>query len=513
LRDEYGWVGLYDPSGSVVDAVYWDAFGNAANLFSAQEYQENIITHTSCSGTQTLTAARNIAGIEYLGACIPGSYLSFQRTPDGANTWQTGPITPTPHACNGPCVTAPQLNFVVQNENCDGANGSINMTITNGYSGPYSTNWLNPAGIHTNTITNLSAGTYIVQVVDAYNCFIVYDTVTIINLPGPQIQIDSIRNEMCSASDGSVYIHVIGGNPPISYLWNSNPPQQTQNLTGVHGGNFSVTITDAVGCKATIDTVLTNIPPPNIVFDQILSDTCNKSTGFIHVAVSGGHPPYAYSWNTNPSDNLNYISHLSEGNYIVSVTDSFCVSTASQYIENIPGPHADFVISPPVATIENPTFRFEDWSTGIIDNWYWDFGDFRSSIIPSPIHTYETVGIFDVMLTIRNDHGCTDSVIKQAIVIDRPTIYIPNCFSPNGDGLNDYFSVVATNITDFTLYLYDRWGELVYTSHNTGDKWNGKYNGNLIPVGIYNYVIFYKEDYGGVMLLPQTRTGLLTVLL
>lgn len=512
LRDEYGWVALYNASGSPVDAVYWDAYGNASNLNTAGEYQQNIVTTTSCSGTQSLSAARNIAGIEYLGACMPSSYLSFQRKTDGSSTWKTGPSTPTPHVCNGPCVEPPELSFVIQNEICSKGDGSISMTITDGHTGPYTTNWINPAGLHTNTLTNLSAGTYIVQVVDAYNCYIVYDTVTIINIPGPIIYIDSSQNEMCSASDGAIFTHVTGGTPPYTYLWNSSPVQQNQNLTGVHAGVYSVTMTDANGCKSYADTIITDTPPPSVVFDNILSDTCNKHSGAIHATAFGGHPPYSFVWSTSPTDNLTYISHLSEGVYTVSVTDSICLATASVYIGNIPGPKADFLFYPRIATIQNPTFRFEDWSTGNIDHWSWDFGDMSGSSHPNPVHTYHGIGTYEVMLRITNDYGCVDSITKQAIVIDKPALYIPNCFTPNGDGINDEFFVVGLNIGDLKFYLYDRWGELVYTSFNIDDRWNGNYKGRVLPDGIYNWVVFYNEDYAGVMVIPQTMKGLLTVL-
>ncbi len=589
LRDEYGWIALYSATGTPVDAVYWDAYGNASNLFTQGEYQQNVVTSTTCSGTQSLAAAVNIPGIEYVGACQPASYLSFQRVTDGASTWQTAPITPTPHACNGPCVVAPQINAITQNESCAGADGSITITITDGHSGPYTTNWLNPAGIHTNALSNLLAGVYIVQVVDAYNCFIVYDTITITRIPdptitfsnisnetcdmnngavqtvvtngnnpvnyvwnttpvsntpnlsnlsagsysvsitdnlgctasntitiqdfpGPQAQIDSIHNEMCSASDGAIFTNIIGGTLPFTYLWNSTPTQQNQNLTGVHAGNYSVTITDVNGCKAYADTSLTNTPPPILIVDNVQSDTCNKRSGYIHVIATGGNPPYSYSWDTSPTNNLPFLSHLTEGNYIISVTDSFCIISASVHVDNIPGPKADFKLYPPVAIIDNPTFRFEDWSSGNIDHWFWDFGDSHSSIIANPFHTYGAVGVYNVMLKISNDFGCVDSVIKEAIVVDKPALYVPNCFTPNGDGINDEFFVVGLNITDLKFYLYDRWGELVYSSFNMDDRWNGNYKGRILPNGIYSWVAFYNDDYAGVMVLPQYKTGLLTIL-
>ena len=589
LRDEFGWAALYDPNGTPVDAVYWDAYGNASNLFSASEYQQNVNTRTSCSGNQSLAAARYIAGIEYLGASSPATFLSFQRITDGSLIWSNGPITPTPHACNGPCVGPPQLNFNIQDESCHGGDGRIVLTITDGHTGPYTTNWINPTGIHTNTINNLSAGSYIVQVVDAYNCFIVYDTIeiasmpnptvnftsivnetcnlgngsvqaivsdgnapisyvwntmptfysqtisnlsagsysvsitdnlgctafntiSILNVSGPQIIIDSLKNEMCSNSNGGIYTSVLGGTQPFSFIWNSNPPQQTQNLGNIHAGYYIVTVTDANNCKATANAQITDTPPPHLSFNQLQHDTCNKGTGYIHITASGGHPPYSYLWNTTYLNSLEFISGLSQGNYTVSVTDSFCLTTASIDILNIPGPKADFIINPPITTIDDPTFRFENWSTGNINQWSWDFGDFNSSVIRNPVHTYSTIGIYDVTLKINNDNGCRDSITKQAIVIDNPTLYVPGCFTPNDDGINDYFFVKGINISDLHLYIFNRWGEQVYSLNGMDDQWDGKYKGNIVPEGLYTWVVFYMEDYSNDMFVPKTIKGTLTIL-
>jgi gliding motility-associated-like protein len=512
LRDEYGWVALYDPSATVVDAVYWDAYGVSSNLFSAGEYQHNIVTHTTCSGTQTLTAARNIAGIEYVGATIAGTYLSFQRVTDGSPQWKSDPSTPTPHICNGPCAVPPVISHVSQNEHCNSGDGSISITNTDGHTGPYTTNWINPAGLHTTTVNNLHAGTYIVQVVDAYNCFMDYDTITITNIQGPDIQIDSIRNEMCSAEDGAIYTSASQGTQPYTYTWSSNPPQYSQNLTNVHAYDYTVTLTDSYGCTATTDTAITNTPPPVISFDNIQADTCNKNTGYIHVVAIGGHPPYSYTWSTGPDDHKNVISHLNEGTYNITVTDSTCSTTSSVFITGIPGPKADFQFYPPVALIDDPTFRFEDWSLGSINQWHWDFGDSTSTTIQNPFHTYGSIGTYDVTLKIKNDFGCRDSVTKQAIVIDKPALYIPNCFTPNGDGINDAFFVVGLNVSDLKFYLYDRWGEMVYSSFSLDDRWNGHYKGRVLPNGVYDWVVFYNENYAGIRIIPKEMKGVLTVL-
>lgn len=587
LRDEYGWIALYDPSGTPVDAVYWDAYGNSGNLSMNTEYAQNVVTSTTCSGTQTLLAARNIPGIEYVGKCIPGTDVSFQRIMDGSPTWNSGPITSTPRNCNGPCVVPPVISAVVQNESCAGNDGSITISIQDGHSGPYTTNWIQPAGIHTNTISNLSSGTYIVQVVDAYNCFIVYDTITVTAIPepsitfnivnescslsngsiqavvandnepinyqwnnpgigntavannlpagtysltitdnlgctasntvtlmnfsGPGIAIDSVHNEMCSAADGAAIVSVSGGTPPFTFSWNSSPAQNGQNLIGVNAGTYTVTITDAYSCTASVSAIITDTPPPTVYFSNIQSDTCRKQTGAAYLTVSGGHPPYSYQWSCDTANTGTCVTKLSEGTYYVSVTDSFCSKIVPFTIPLIPGPKADFKFYPPIATIDKPEFRFEDWSTGIIDYWDWNFGDITWSNLKDPTHSYTAVGNYNVTLTISNTFGCIDSITKTAIVIDRITLFVPNCFTPNGDGVNDYFFVLGQNITDYEFFLYSRWGELIYHSTDLNEAWNGRYKGSVVPEGVYSWLINYTEDWAGLLHIAKTMKGILTV--
>ncbi len=588
LRNEYGWLAFYDPNGVPVDAVYWDAYGNPANLGAQNEYQHAIVTTTTCHGIETLAAAASIPGIEYVGACLANTYTSFQRVTDGSLVWSSTPITATPAACNGPCVIAPLLNITPHSASCAGNDGSLTLTITDGHTGPYTINWLNPAGLHASILNNLTPGTYIVQVVDATSCFTVYDTVTInelpqptvafsnvhnetctasngtitamvtngnlpinynwsttppavsqtvsnlpagtyqvtitdhlgctatntitlINSPGPQINIDSVKNEMCSAADAAIYSSPNGGTLPYTYAWNSSPVQYTQNLTGVHAGNYTITVTDSNGCMAQTDTTLTDTPPPHVAFINIQYDTCNKGTGAAEVLASGGHPPYAYNWNNNISTN-DFISHMGEGTYTVSVTDSFCTTVASVLIPNIPGPQADYSFYPPVATIEDPVFRFQDASVGQIDHWFWDFGDNTYSDEQSPFHTYTDVGTYHVLLVITNDYGCRDSIFKTIIVITPITLFVPNCFTPNGDGKNDRFRVYSENICDFDLYLYDRWGEMIYHSNDPEAEWNGNYKGVPAAEGVYSWVIFYSEDWAEILKIPKSLKGSLTII-
>jgi len=589
LRDEYGWIALYDATGAPVDAVYWDAYGDASNLYSQEEYSHSVVTTTACSGTQTFAAARNIPGIEFVGMCMPGTNVSFQRMLDGGQVWYNGPVSTTPHQCNGPCVGPPVVTATIENESCAGNDGSIALSIQDGHTGPYTINWLNPAAQHSSTISNLQAGTYIVQVADAYNCFIVYDTITLnaepaptvnytsiinescnksngslqaavsdgnlpvnynwnltgigntatisnlsagtysvtitdnlgctasnsatlVNYPGPELSIDSVHNEMCSTSDGAIFLTVNGGTTPFAYTWNTAASQNAPYLANIPAGNYSVTITDTYGCSASASTIITNTPPPSVIISDIQADTCRKKTGTANVIASGGNPPYNYIWSFDSTMYPNSVAHLSEGTYTVSVSDLFCTCVVSFTIPLIPGPKADFSIYPAVATIDDPPFRFVNLSTGIIDQWIWDFGDNRCSYEVNPYYKYSDTGHYEVKLTVKSNYGCIDSIIKEAVVMDRITLFVPNCFSPNDDGVNDYFIIAGQNITEYELFIYNRWGELVYKTNDFNQHWDGRYKGNIVPEGIYGWTINYSEDWSGIYTTPQCRRGIVNVI-
>ncbi len=571
LRDEYGWIALYDPSGQPLDAVYWDIYGLPANLSVQSEYASAVSTSTSCSGYQSYSAARNIAGIEYAGKVIPATHQSLQRTEDGAASWYSTAVSFTPRTCNGDCAGPPEVSCNITDESCAGGDGALSVNIVDGHTGPYTIQWIYPVVSGAPSLTGLTSGTYIVSVTDAYNCFVVYDTVTLSQLSGPTILVDQvahescnasngsislvaggnnlpfqyawssqpsqnspllqnlsagtysvtvtdnlgctatasavivnqagpeagisqIQNEMCSAADAQIITWVSGGTPPLSYAWNSSPSQTTQNLTGVHAGSYTLTVTDANGCNAFADTVLTDTPPPVINFMNVSDETCHMSNGTATLHISGGHPPYTFIWADFPGLEDTTLVNLHEGNFMVSVSDSFCTLTSVLQIRNIPGPTAGFRVYPDVATIEDPRIIFYDESFGATE-WHWDFGDWSYSTAQSPVHLYADTGIFRVRQMIFNDEGCMDSVSHTVLIMDPITLFIPNAFTPNSDGVNDFFNAFGNHIADFEMRIFNRWGEEVFSCNNMTVGWDGNYQGRAAPDGVYTWIIWYKEDY------------------
>jgi gliding motility-associated-like protein len=126
--------------------------------------------------------------------------------------------------------------------------------------------------------------------------------------------------------------------------------------------------------------------------------------------------------------------------------------------------------------------NFTDQSTGATQ-WQWDFGDGSTfsdtSNQQNPSYTYtdETDGTYTVQLVVHNQYGCVDDTTIEVIVGPEFTFFIPNAFTPNGDGTNDFFFGTGVGIQKFQLWVFDRWGNLIFTGSDLYDKWDGTVQG------------------------------------
>ena len=103
----------------------------------------------------------------------------------------------------------------------------------------------------------------------------------------------------------------------------------------------------------------------------------------------------------------------------------------------------------------------------------------------------------------KNGNPSILSLSNEVEVIPIMTIYVPNTFTPNGDGLNDTFGVVGEAIKNFSLVIYDRWGQKVFEAENVNLQWDGTFNGSRVPQGSYSYIVLAQGLTGG----RQTKKG------
>jgi gliding motility-associated-like protein len=144
---------------------------------------------------------------------------------------------------------------------------------------------------------------------------------------------------------------------------------------------------------------------------------------------------------------------------------------------------------------------------GVAGNW--DFGNGQSAPYEpgnTPDQTYPGAGNYTVTLTLENSGGCLDTAFATLCILPEVPVFIPDIFSPNGDGNNDVFRLRGHGITNVEFLVYSRWGELVFSSKDINKGWDGTINGKPQPSGNYIYYIQASLNDGTVQELKGEVT-------
>lgn len=358
--------------------------------------------------------------------------------------------------------------------------------------GPGYESYLWSTGDTTQTITMPTPGTYYVTVT-RFGCSAT-DTVDIVQNPAPSITLNQ-DTVVCSPT---ALVTLDAGTGYGSYLWTNG--DTTQAIT-VGPGTYIVTVTNEFGCAApSADTanVVLNIPNPLLGQDTIICDPNNN------VTINAGPGFTNYQWSNGDSGQS--IS-VPPGSYYVTVTNPFgCVGVSADSITiSVQPTIAEFLNSTDTTLVGLPV-QFTDSSeagTGSLANWLWDFGDGETSTQQNPQHTYSDTGTYNVTLIVTNSEGCVDTFVVQVTVIELPVI-VPNVFTPNGDGANDLLVFgFLEQYPGSKLFLYNRWGTLIYQNADYKNDWDGDNN----SAGVYyfilevNYPAGVSKKHGTVTLL------------
>ena len=228
-----------------------------------------------------------------------------------------------------------------------------------------------------------------------------------------------------------------------------------------------------------------------------------------------------YVWTFGDGGTSNQTSpihdYTSSGTYIVTVIVTSidgCVNSANttNTIVVNPGTVALFNADAQDGTIISPVYIFNNTSVNAATH-YWTFGDGTNSTAVNPQHTYGNEGTFTVTLYTTTTAGCKDSVSTRVEIKPEFTIYIPNAFTPDGNGTNDYFSAKGADINEFKMMIFDRWGELIFQTNDIGKGWDGRANNGsgIAENGVYVYKISVRDfeeryhDYTGHVTLLASQ--------
>lgn len=130
-------------------------------------------------------------------------------------------------------------------------------------------------------------------------------------------------------------------------------------------------------------------------------------------------------------------------------------------------------------------------------SYYWDFGDGDTSDLKDPTHLFASGGVYLVTLTIVTTDNCVKQITKAVEVEEIYELYIPDAFTPNGDGLNETFGIKGTGVESYEIRIFNRWGINVFHSTELDKPWDGVYKGTEVPVGVYSYTIYVTTTFGG----------------
>jgi gliding motility-associated-like protein len=193
-----------------------------------------------------------------------------------------------------------------------------------------------------------------------------------------------------------------------------------------------------------------------------------------------GQGAVAYSWSDGVIDGVEFFP-IQTATYTVTGTNVFgCSATTDATVTVFPAPVADFNILNFHLTTVTPGTGFDNLSSGAA-SYEWNFGD-GSGISNEfePYHEFPTSepGSYEIILTAFSEEGCPAEKIKYVYVTQDYTIYVPNTFTPDGNGVNETFRPIMEGFDedDYTLYIFNRWGELVFESHDMSVGWDGKYS-------------------------------------
>lgn len=364
---------------------------------------------------------------------------------------------------------------------CGLSNGAASITVSGG-TGTYTYSW-SPSGGNTASASGLAAGPYLVTVTDQNGC---QDTVNVIitTTGGPTINVVTQNNVSCNGgNNGSITVSASGTTPPYTYSW-SPTGGNTATASNLSAGNYTVTVTDSIGCVS-FQTFTITQPQPISANANTTAATCGASDGAISINATGGTAPYTYQWNPGNFTGAN-ITNLSGGTYTVLITDvNNCTYTGSVTVPVTGSLNVD--ITPTSATIiQGDSIQLVANSLSNYTYTWSPASGLSCTNCPNPYASPNITTVYYV--TVADGNGCTgtDSVLIK-VDIKCGEIFFPTIFSPNNDGVNDLQCVFGNCIGSIEWAVYSRWGEKLFETTDPKACWDGTYKGKLMNTGVYVY--------------------------
>ncbi len=488
------------------------------------------VTLTQLTGTVTFPFTYRVLDVTLPGAPVEtgsGGSLTFQTDPTAGlpsdNRQYIVEVTSNGCVASSPNITINQGPTVATQLTPD----VCATPITINSSGGTGFIWSGPAIVAgTETLSTVSAnppaGNHIYNLTVSQAGFCDLDTAITVTVR-PPITANITQSDACE----QVVTVTATPDGPYLYRWfrnGSGTPDLTlagpEITTNVDAQQFSVTIYDPVtGCTSPSNTLVVQVDG-ELAVDLTTTTPCEGSPFTLTAAPSR---PATFQWAFDGSNIIGQSGAILQdersGTYTVTATSATCSTSANIQIilaPSTPGLLNDEVFICPDPANPDPNTRSVELSPGEYDSYDW-LRDGVSLGITTPTLVADAPGLYSVLLL--NSFGCPSSDKTTVMVQCDPVIVGPNAFRPtsavvgtDGDFSNQAFKLFTFFIDDedFEVFIFNRWGEMIFQSGQRNFRWNGGYNNNsgqLAPAGTYSYVVRYKSSYRPEKGIQEKRGG------
>jgi gliding motility-associated-like protein len=372
----------------------------------------------------------------------------------------------------------------------DRLNGSITALVGGGIP-PYRYLW--STGDTSARLSELGPGTYQFEVVDQSGCTL-RDSATITGPTPMRLTVTTTAARCADSTSGGAEVAVAGGSSPYRFYWSDG--SRDSLLTGALPGTYVLQVQDRWQC---LRDTLVEVPGPEPLAVEVLSllpSTCARANGLIEVQASGGTPGYRYQWDT-PTPQQGPLARDLEGavpgrRYEVTVTDSAGCQTQEAF--DLPDrPAAVARLAPsfvPDGTLllSEATLFCANLSEGATA-YRWRVNDSTIALQGDLSYTARQPGEYRIELIAFDPYfACPDTARVAVTVVSDGRLWVPNVFTPNGDGHNDFLRIQGEGIADFQLTIYNQWGRVVRQFGRIDNSWDGRTaSGSAAPEGAYAY--------------------------
>ncbi len=364
---------------------------------------------------------------------------------------------------------------------CDSANGKIIIGAINATAPVYSIN----GTVTGDTVKNIAAGVYVISVTDNKGCT-ASTIVTLIDEGSPSQEVIKYVPPICNGdSSGVLELSGTGGVPPYKYSVDGNNFQPNAIIENVFAGTYKIYLKDANAC--TIDTLITFTEPSKIIITVAKLDTLicyNDRLASLNFSVIGGVPNYKSSLDGGSFSSTLAYQYLQNKPHLLAIADA--VGCIISIPISIPSPDTVLYLK----CVNDSIPCFED-STGTINctlKGGWPPYTYNWDIYPNDSLKINKVDGGFYKLNVQDAKGCKAILQTEIFEQDCCTAHVPNAFTPNGDDINDILlPILQSTVEAFEFKIYNRWGNVLFTSKSPKIGWGGKFNNIDLPSDTYFY--------------------------